>query len=120
MENNANKLYDIRENIINELSGKEYLRWVKKTEKFKNLVEYLSENVNAYISTADKKIGVHKLLDYANNIIDSKIKDRKVAEKEYLDKLNYDRDLFYNLKNRDRDYERWFDLYYDLIKYCVW
>ena len=54
------------------------------------------------------------MLDYANDIIDYKIKDRKEAEKKYLDRLNYHRELFYSLKNRDRHYEWWFDLYNNL------
>ena len=54
------------------------------------------------------------MLDYANNIIDNKIKNKKEAEKIYLDKLNYDRELFYKLKNTDRNYEWWFDIYDEL------
>ena len=59
------------------------------------------------------------MLDYVNDIIDNKIKDKKEAEKEYLDKLNYDRELLCSLKNRDREYERWFDMYNDLKKFVL-
>ena len=54
------------------------------------------------------------MLHYANYIIDNKIKNRKEAEKIYLEKLNYDRELFYELKNTDRNYEWWFDIYDEL------
>ena len=67
----------------------------QKNQLFKNLIQYLSENINAYVNIADRKINANKLLDYANDIINNKIKNKKEAEKIYLDKLNYDRELFY-------------------------
>ena len=107
-------VYIVRENIINKMSNKYYLKWVEKPEFFKSLIQYLSENINAYIYIANRKINTAKLLDYANDIIDNKIKNKKEAEKIYLDKLNYDRELFYKLKNTDRNYERWFNIYDEL------
>ena len=83
----------------------------KKPELFKNLIQYLSENINAYVNIADRKIYATKLLDYAKNINDNKIKNNKEAKKIYLGKLNYERELSYKLKNRYRDYERWFNVY---------
>ena len=83
----------------------------KKPELFKNLIQYLSENINAYVNIADRKIYATKLLDYAKDINDNKIKNNKEAKKIYLGKLNYERELSYKLKNRDRDYERWFNVY---------
>ena len=82
----------------------------KKPELFKNLIQYLSENINAYVNIADRKIYATKLLDYAKDINDNKIKNNKEAKKIYLGKLNYERELSYKLKNRDRDYE-WFNVY---------
>ena len=82
------------------MSNKAYLKWVEKPELFKNLMQYLSENINAYVNIADRKINANKLLDYPNDIIDNKIEN---VEKIYLDKLNYDRELFYKLKNTDRN-----------------
>ena len=73
------------------MSNKAYLKWVEKPELFKNLMQYLSENINAYVNIADRKINANKLLDYPNDIIDNKIEN---VEKIYLDKLNYDRELF--------------------------
>ena len=80
-------LYVFREEIINEMSNKDYLKWIEKTELFKNLIQYLSENITAFVNIADRKINVDKLLDYAKDIIDNKIKNKKEAEKIYLDKL---------------------------------
>ena len=101
------------------MSNKEYLKWVEKPELFKNLIQYLSENINVYVNITDRKINANKLLDYANDyIIDNKTKNKKEAEKIYLDKLNYDRELFYKLKNTDRNYKWWFDIY-DEIKDAV-
>ena len=91
-----------------------FLKWAEKPELFKNLIKYLSENNNAYVNIADRKINANKLLDYANDIIDNKIKNKNKAEKIYLDKLNYDRELFYKLKSIDRNYEWWFDIYDEL------
>ena len=102
---------DAKEETINEMSNKVHLKWVEKPELFKNLIQYLSENINAYVNIADRKINANKLLDYANDIIDNKIKNKKEAEKIYLDKLNYDRELLYKLKNTGRNYEWWFDIY---------
>ena len=82
------------------MSNKAYLKWVEKPELFKNLMQYLSENINAYVNIADRKINANKLLDYPNDIIDNKIEN---VEKIYLDKVNYDRELFYKLKNTDRN-----------------
>ena len=96
------------------MSNKDYSKWVEKPELFKNFIQYLSENIDAYVNIADRKINATKLLDYANDIIDNNIKNKKEAEKIYLDKLNYDRELFYKLKNTDRNYERWFDIYDEL------
>ena len=48
----------------------------RKTELFKNLIQYLSENLYAYVNIAHRKINAKKLLDYANDIIDNKIKRR--------------------------------------------
>ena len=78
------------------------------------MIQYLSENINVYVNIADRKINANKLLDYANDIIDNKIKNKKEAEKIYLDKLNYNRESFYKLKNTDRNYELWFDIYDEL------
>ena len=101
------------------MSNKEYLKWVEKPELFKNLIQYLSENINVYVNITDRKINANKLLDYANDyIIDNKTKNKKEAEKIYLDKLNYDRELFYKLQNTDRNYKWWFDIY-DEIKDAV-
>ena len=80
-------LYVFREEIINKMSNKDYLKWIEKTELFKNLIQYLSENITAFVNIADRKINVDKLLDYAKDIIDNKIKNKKEAEKIYLDKL---------------------------------
>ena len=80
------------------------------------MIQYLSENINAYVDIADRKISANKLLDYANDIIDNKIKNKKEAEKIYLDKISYDRELFYKQKNTDRNYEWWFDIYDELEK----
>ena len=102
---------DAKEETINEMFNKDYLKWVEKPELFKNLIQYLSENIHAYVNIADRKINANKLLDYANDIIDNKIKNKKEAEKIYLDKLNYDKELLYKLKNTDRNYEWWFDIY---------
>ena len=63
-----------------------------------------------YVNIADRKINANKLLDYAYNIIDNKMKNKKEAEKIYLHKLNYDRELLYKLKNTDRNYEWCFDI----------
>ena len=104
----------MREEIINEVSNKEYLKWVEKPELFKNLIQHLSENIDAYVNIADRKINANKLLGYANDIIDNKITNKKEAEKIYLEKLNYDRELFHKLKNTDRNYEWWFDIYDEL------
>ena len=90
--------------MINEMSNKDYLKWVEKPELFKDLIQYLSENINAYVNIADRKISANKLLDYANDITDNKLKNKKEAQKIYLDKLNYD-ELLYKLKNTDRNYE---------------
>ena len=78
------------------------------------MIKYLSKHINVYVNIADRKINVNKLLDYANDIIDNKIKNKKEAEKLYLDKLNYDRELFYKLKNTDRNYKWQFDIYDEL------
>ena len=96
------------------MSNKDYLKWVEKPELFKNLIQYLSKRINVYVNIADRKINVNKLLDYTNDIIDNKIKNKKEAEKLYLDKLNYDRELFYKLKNTDRNYKWRFDIYDEL------
>ena len=96
------------------MSNKAYSKWVEKPELFKDFIQYLSENIDAYVNIADRKINATKLLDYVNDIIDNNIKNKKEAEKIYLDKLNYDRELFYKLKNTDRNYERWFDIYDEL------
>ena len=96
------------------MSNKDYSKWVEKPELFKNFIQYLSKNIDTYVNIADRKINATKLLDYANDIIDNNIKNKKEAEKIYLDKLNYDRELFYKLKNTDRNYERWFDIYDEL------
>ena len=114
LHSDAKNLYVVREEIINEMSNKEYLKWVEKPELFKSLIQYLSENINVYVNIADRKINANKLLDYANDIIDNKIKNKKEAEKIYLDKLNYHRESFYKLKNTDRNYEWWFDIYDEL------
>ena len=90
--------------MINEMSNKDYLKWVEKPELFKDLIQYLSENINAYVNIADRKISANELLDYANDITDNKLKNKKEAPKIYLDKLNYD-ELLYKLKNTDRNYE---------------
>ena len=63
-----------------------------------------------YVNIADRKINANKLLDHANDIIDNKIKNKKETEKIYLDKLNDDRELFYKLKNTNREYEWWFNV----------
>ena len=94
LHSDAKKLNVVREKIINEMSSKDYLKWVEKPELFKNFIQYLSENINVYVNIDDRKINANKLLDYANYIIDSKIKNKTEAEKIYLDKLNYDRELF--------------------------
>ena len=96
------------------MPNKEYLKWIEKAELFKNLIQYLSENINAYVNIADRKINANKLLGHANDIIDNKIKNKKEAEEISLDKLNYDRELFYKLKNTDGNYEWWFDIYEEL------
>ena len=114
LHSDAKNLYVVREEIINEMSNKVYLKWVEKPELFKNLIQYLSENINAYVNIVDRKIKANKLLYYANDITDNKIKNKKEAGKIYLDKLNYDRELFYKLKNTDKNYERWFDIYDEL------
>ena len=114
LRSDAKSIYVVRENIVNEMSNKDYLKWVKNPELFKNLMQYLSENIDAFVNIADRKINAAKLLDYANDIIDNKIKNKKEAEKIYVDKLNYDRQLFYKLKNTDRNYEQWFDIYDEL------
>ena len=93
LRSDAKNVYVVRENIINEMSNKDYLKWVKNPELFKNLIQYLSENINALVNIADRKVNADKLLDYANDIIDNKIKNKKEAEKIYVDKLNYDREL---------------------------
>ena len=87
LHSRAKILYVFREEIINEMSNKDYLKWIEKTELFKNLIQYLSENITAFVNIADRKINVDKLLDYAKDIIDNKIKNKKEAEKIYLDKL---------------------------------
>ena len=114
LHSNAKSLFVVKEEIINEISNKDYLKWVEKPELFKNLIQYFSENINAYVNIADRKINANKLLDYANDIIDDKIKNKKKAEKIYLHKLNYDRELFYKLKNTARNCEWWFDIYDEL------
>ena len=75
------------------------------------MIQCFIENINAYVNIADRKINANKLLDYAYYIIDNKIKNKKEPEKIYLDKFNYDRELFYKLKNTGRNYEWWFDIY---------
>ena len=74
----------MREEIINEISNKDYLKWVEKPELFENLIQYLSENINVYVNIADRKINVNKLLDYAKDIIDSKITKQKRSRKNIL------------------------------------
>ena len=81
LHSNAKNLFVVKEEIINEMSNKDYLKWVEKPELFKNLIQYFSENINAYVNIADRKINANKLLDYANDIIDDKIKNKKEAEK---------------------------------------
>ena len=105
LHSDAKNLYVVREEILNEMSNKDYLKWVEKTGLFKNLIQCLSENINSHVNIVVRKINANKLLDYANDIIDNKIKNKKEAETIYLDKLNYDRELFYKLKNTDRNYE---------------
>ena len=102
LHSDAKNIYVVREEIINEMSNNDYLKWAEKPELFKNLIQYLSENINAYVNIADRKINANKLLDYANDIINNKIKNKKEAEKIYLDKLNYDRELFYKLQTKYR------------------
>ena len=41
----------------------------------------ISENSNAYINIGNREINAAKLLHYANDIIDNKIKIKKEAEK---------------------------------------
>ena len=94
LRSDGKNVYIVRVNIINEMSNKDYLKWVEKPELFENLIQYLSGNINAYINIANRKINAAKLLDYANDIIDNKIKNKKEAEKIYLGKLNYDREFF--------------------------
>ena len=96
------------------MSNKDYSKWVEKPELFKDFIQYLSENINTHVNIADRKINATKFLDYANDIIDNKTKNKKEAEKIYLDKLNYNRELFYKLKDTDRNYEQWFDIYDEL------
>ena len=60
LHSDAKKLYVIREEIINEMSNKEYLKRVEKPELFKNLMQRLCENINAYVNIADRKINAHK------------------------------------------------------------
>ena len=50
------------------MSNKEYLKWVERPELFKNLIQYLSENINAYVNIADRKINANKLPYYVNDI----------------------------------------------------
>ena len=111
LHSDVRNIYVAREQISNEISSKDYLKWLEKPELFKNLIQCLIENINAYVTIADRKINANKLLDYAYDIIDNKIKNKKEPEKIYLDKFNYDRELFYKLKNRGRNYEWWFDIY---------
>ena len=63
LDSDTKNLYVVREEIINEMSNKDYLKWVEKPELFKNLIQYLSENINAYVNIADRKINFNKLLD---------------------------------------------------------
>ena len=51
-----------------KMSNKEYLKWVERPELFKNLIQYLSENINAYVNIADRKINANKLPYYVNDI----------------------------------------------------
>ena len=84
LHSDTKNLYIVREEIINEMSNKDYLKWIEKPELFKNLIQYLSENINAYVNIADRKINANKLLDYANDIIDNKIKNKKRSRKNIL------------------------------------
>ena len=70
------------------MSNKDYLNWVEKPELFRNLIKYLNQNINTYVNIADRKINATELLDYANDIINNKIKYKKEAETIYLDRLN--------------------------------
>ena len=45
LHSGAKHLYVVREKIINEMSNKDYLKWVEKPELFKNLIQYLSEKI---------------------------------------------------------------------------
>ena len=56
LRSDAKNVYVVRENIINEMSNKDCLKWVEKPELFRNLIQYLSENINAYANIADRKI----------------------------------------------------------------
>ena len=71
----------MREEIISEMSNKDYLKWVEKPVLFKNLIQDLSEYTRPYVNIADRKNNANKLLGYANDIIDDKIKNKKEAEK---------------------------------------
>ena len=84
LHSDAKIVYVVREEIINQMSNKDYLKWVEKPELFKNLIQYLSENINAYVNIADRKINSKKLLDYAKDIINNKIKTKKKTEKNIL------------------------------------
>ena len=76
--------------------------------------DYIAQNINASFIIGMKTFTVDKFLNYLNDIVDSKIKNKKEAGKEYLDRPNDDRELLYSIKNRDRNYGMWFDLYDDV------
>ena len=76
--------------------------------------DYIAQNINASFIIGMKTFTVDKFLNYLNDIVDNKIKNKKEAGKEYLDRPNDDRELLYSIKNRDRNYGMWFDLYDDV------
>ena len=63
----------------------------KKPKRILKTYRIFRKNVNATFYFGNKEF--NKILKYLEDILDSKIKNKKEAEKEYLKKINNDRDL---------------------------
>ena len=63
----------------------------KKPKRILKTYRIVRKNVNATFYFGNKEF--NKILKYLEDILDSKIKNKKEAEKEYLNKINNDREL---------------------------